>query len=223
MARKMNLMAAVFAGLMLAGARVQADVIAWGYENWLDADAGGQVDEWGTYNLNFSPGTSAGESIATGTIGSDNVFGKAYYVTGVGSSDVVSLYKYLYLETYDVQGNMKIALSGASDADFFDATPHVVSGDTGNPNVIFNPGPYVFDVSSWATSQNWSNVAVQLIAEGGTGNGFSVRRVFLADYNPLASQTPPPPAPNPVPEPATLLTLGLGLAGAVARKKLLAS
>jgi len=191
--------------IISAMAGTASATIIWGYETWNDTTpADGQVDEWGTYNLDFVPDnvSAAPESLAVATIGSDEVWGKAYYGSGVSSDDIIGQYHYLYLETYDIQGDMKIAVSGSGDADFFDATPHLVAGDTGDPSVIYNPGPYVFDLSTWSPGVTHDNVSIQMIAEGGESQGFTVNRVFLTDD---LGDT------GLIPEPSSVALLSLGL------------
>lgn len=188
--------------------------ILWGYETWSDTTpADGQVDEWGRYNVSFVPNAPypSGEQTATATILGGDVWGKTYYGTGASSTSIINTYRYFYIETYDIQGNMKLAVSGPFDADYYDFTSQVVSGDTGNPNVIYNPGPYVFDVSGWTPSSPVSDVFIHLIAEGGAGQGFEVNRLFFADDNPM----------NPIPEPTSLILLTSGLVGLgiVSRRK----
>jgi hypothetical protein len=156
--------------------------------------------------------SAAPESLGVATIQVAEVWGKAYYGTGVDVDTLVGQYSYLFVETYDIQGNMKLAISGASDQDFYDVTPNVVAGDTGDPNVIYNPGPYVFDVSGWGAT-NHPNVSMQLIAEGGSGQGFTVNRLFFTDD---LGDTPF----GEVPEPSTALFVSLGLVGGlIARKR----
>ena len=192
--------------------------ITWGYETWSDTTpADGHVDEWGRYQVDFVPGTQGGESIGITTIDTGKSWGKVYYGTGKSSTDIINTYHYLFLETYDIQGDAKVALSGDADADIYMAVPHMISwSGTTDPrdvtgNVIYNPGQYVMDVSGWAPGSTWSSTSFQLFAEGASGEGFKVRRVFLADENPLA----------PIPEPTSMLLLGSGLLGlfGISRKR----
>lgn len=204
----MNKLTAVLVAIFLISAPsvAHAYTVLWGYEAWLDTTpADGQVDEWGRYNVDFVPNAAypSGEQTATTSILAGDVWGKVYYGTGQSSADIINTYSYFYLETYDIQGNMKVAVSGDADADYYDFTSQVLSGDTGDPNVIYNPGPYVFDVSGWSPATSHSNVFVHLIAEGATGQGFEVNRLFFADDDAI----------NPIPEPTSLILLMSGLAG----------
>jgi hypothetical protein len=185
--------------------------IRWGFgDPWADTTpADGGPDGWGTFNLSFVniPPVS-GEDLAQGTVGALDVWGKTYYGTGVATSEL-AVNKFLYLETFDIQGDMKIEVSGAGDVDIFNLTTAMISysgvADPRNPagTVIFNPGQYVFDLTQWAPLAAHSNIQVQLVAQGGTGSSFTVNRVFISDINPLA----------PVPEMSSWLMLSIGLVG----------
>lgn len=165
-----------------------ADSIGWGYETWGNADTA--PEGWGTWNATFvSNGVGRdGQSTATVKVGGLDTWGKTYYFTGLSSKAVTGTFKYLYINTYDIQGDMKVAISGNSDADFYDVTPHLISGNIGDPlkKRAYIPGPYVFDMSGWKPSAACSNVVIQLIGEGGKGSSFKVNRVFMSDYNPMA-------------------------------------
>ena len=184
--------AVVFAFLVISPSLVYSGTILWGYEQW-KSDASGQVLEWQRYNMNFVPNTpkADGNQTATARILNEDKWGKVYYVTGKSSADIIKTYHYLYLNTYDVQGNMKVAVSGEDGSDYYEVTSYVISGNTGNPKVIYNPGPYVFDLSGWAPKTPQNNVVVQLIAEGGSQKGFEVNRVFISDYNPITQGKAP--------------------------------
>lgn len=203
------------AGLVLCGAVSAPATIIWGYETWSDVTpADGQVDEWTPgYNLSFVPDNSSfpGESLGVATIGSENPdWGKVWYGSGVSSASIIGQYHYLYVETYDIQGDMKVWLG--TDADHFDASANCILGNPGDPNVIYNPGPYVFDIASWAPAAPHDNTVVQMIGEGGTGQGFSVRRIFLTDN--LADT-----GFEAVPEPkTTAMMMGAGLILTLVRK-----
>lgn len=164
-----------------------ADSIKWECVTWGEEDAA--PEGWGTWNTTFiSNGVGRdGQSTATAKISDLDVWGKIYCFTGVSSADVTGSFKYLYINTYDIQGGMKVAISGANDADFYDLTPHLVSGKTGDPlkKRVYYPGPYVFDLSGWKPSSTHADVAIQLIGEGGQGKGFTVNRIFISDYNPM--------------------------------------
>lgn len=200
------LVLAIFAMTSPASAAVR-----WGFgDPWADTTpADGVPDGWGNYNLPFVNIPDVGtEDFAKGTVGAADVYGLTYYGTGVSTTEL-AVNKYLYLETSDIQGDMKIAVSGGSDADFFNLTTALVSfSGTTDPrdasgNVLFNPGQYVFDLTQWSPSAVQSNIFVQLIAEGGTGSSFTVNRIFISDTNPLAA----------VPEVSSWLMLSMGLVG----------
>lgn len=189
--RKGILFGALLAAISFAMTGTASATIAWGYETWSDTSpADGSVDEWGRFQLSFVPGTIPGESTAVANIDDGQAWGKSYYVTGTSTTDVVSQYRYLYIELYDVQGGFKLGLSGPSDADFFLASngANLVAsaGPTGAPansDSIFLPGQYVFDVSGWSPTPA-ANTVVQLIGEGDplvANQGFEVRRVFFTD------------------------------------------
>ena len=199
------------AGVLLAFMSEASAAIRWGYgDPWTDTTpADGSPDGWGTFNLSFvNVPDVGGEDLAKGTVGGANVYGLTYYGTGVATSEL-AVNKFLYLETFDIQGDMKIMVSGASDADLFNLTTALVSfsgaTDPRDPsgNVLFNPGQYVFDLTAWAPATAHPNIFVQMVAEGGTGSSFTVNRLFIADTNPLA----------PVPEASSLLMLSIGLIG----------
>ncbi len=182
----------VFAFLVIFPAVAHCNTILWGYEQW-KSDGSGQVFEWQRYNMNFVPNTpkADGNQTATARVLNEDTWGKVFYLTGKSSADIIKTYHYLYLNTYDIQGNMKVAVSGADGSDYYDVTPHVISGNTGNPKVIYNPGPYVFDLSGWQPKALQDNVVVQLIGEGGPQKGFEVNRIFIADYNPITQGKAP--------------------------------
>ncbi|MDP2943137.1 MAG: hypothetical protein Q8O36_06525 [Candidatus Omnitrophota bacterium] len=165
-----------------------AGTISWGYEDWGAANAA--PIGWGTWNATFvSNGFGQdGQSTATVTVGNLKPWGKVYYFTGLSSKAIPGSFKYLYINTYDIKGDMKVAISGPGDADFYDVTPHLVSGKTGDPlkKRIYYPGPYVFDLSGWKPLSTHTNAVIQLIGEGGKGKSFTVNRIFISDYNPMA-------------------------------------
>jgi len=207
--KKSILCGALLAVLTFAMTGPASAAIRWGYgDPWTDTTpADGSPDGWGTYNLSFlNIPDVGGENLAQGTVGGSDTYGLTYYGSGVATSEL-AVNRYLYLEVTDIQGDMKIAVSGPSDADFFNLTTALVSsaGPTGDPlgNVLFNPGQYVFDLTQWAPLASHSNIQVQLIAEGGAGASFTVNRVFISDINPLA----------PIPEVSSWLMLSIGLVG----------
>lgn len=179
MKSRMKVVAA--AALMALVAGQAMGTIIWGYETWTDR-GDGQVSDWGTYNLSMVPDNVSGapESLGVATILAGDTWGVAYYGTGVTSAQIPT-YRYLYIETYDVQGNMRLQIAGAGDADNYDVTSFAVAGDPGHPNVIYNPGAYVFDMAGWAPGSSHDNVSIKLVAEGGEGNGFTVNRMFFTD------------------------------------------
>lgn len=194
--------------------------IGWGYESWVDGTlqppADGSVDEWGRFQLSFVPGTRPGESTGVANIDDGQNYGKIYYGTGLTSAQVTGQFRYLYCEMFDVQGDFKMALSGPGDTDFFMASQGAnlvaSSGPTGAPptgDFVFNPGAYVFDVSSWAPGTPVGNVSVQFFGEGDpnvANQGFEIRRVFFTDdLNSISGVT------LLVPEPSTLAMLATGL------------
>jgi len=195
--------------------------IGWGYETWVDGPlqppADGQVDEWGRFQLSFTPGTRPGESTGVANIDNGQGYGKVYYGTGLTSAQVTSQFRYLYVEMFDVQGDFKLALSGPGDADFFMASQGSLlvasAGPTGAPpsgDFVFNPGAYVFDVASWTPSAAVANVSIQIFGEGDpliANQGFEVRRVFFTDN--LSEIT----GVTPVPEFSSIAMLATGLVG----------
>ncbi|OQA29662.1 MAG: hypothetical protein BWY59_00153 [Verrucomicrobia bacterium ADurb.Bin345] len=206
-------MTMIVAALAMGVAGQVSGTIIWGYETWTDR-GDGQVAEWGTYNLSVTPDNVSAlpESLAVATIQSGDTWGVMYYGTGV-SSEQIPTYRYLYIETYDIQGNMLLQIAGPADADNYNVTPFCVAGDPGNPNVIYNPGPYVFDMSGWAPASSYENVSIKLVAEGGEGAGFTVNRLFFTDD--LADT-----GFEVIPEPSTTaLMIGAGLSLFLVSKK----
>lgn len=185
----MKIVVAVIVSLFIAffPALSYADSIGWGYEDWGAANAA--PIGWGTWNTTFvSNGFGQdGQSTATVTVGNIKPWGKVFYFTGVSSKAIAGSFKYLYINTYDIKGDIQVAISGPSDADFYDVTPHLVSGKTGDPlkKRVYYPGPYVFDLSGWKPLRTHANVSIQLIGEGGKGKSFTINRIFISDYNPM--------------------------------------
>jgi len=194
-----------------------ADDRIWGFETWDDnvdngtllPPADGQVDEWGRFQLDFIPSGTPAEPTATANLNDPANWGKAFYITGATSTQVTTTHRFLDVEIYDIQGAVKIAISGPSDANYLEITPFLAGslGPTGDPTGqrLFNPGRYVFDMSSWDDGAGFANTVVQLVGEGNAslGEGFEVRRIFITDENLLA----------PVPEASSWLMLGIGMIG----------
>lgn len=214
----------VLATALTAFAPRASATIGWGYETWVDGviqtPADGQVDEWGRFQLSFTPGTRPGESTGVANIDNGQGYGKIYYGTGLSSAQITSQYRYLYVEMYDIQGDIKVAISGDADADLLMASQSSLligsAGPTGAPpgsDFIYNPGPYVFDVSSWNPASTIGNVTVQIFGEGDPGvadQGFEIRRLFFTDdLGEINGVTF-------VPETSGLALLGTGIVGIAA-------
>src|SRR5947209_2010006 len=111
--KKSILMGALLVVAVFAMTGQASAAIRWGYgDPWTDTTpADGHPDGWGTFNLSFdNVAPVGGEDLAKGTVGNlaGTPYGLTYYGTGVATSEL-AVNKYLYLETFDIQGDMKIA------------------------------------------------------------------------------------------------------------------
>jgi hypothetical protein len=191
-----------------------ADVL-WGYEDFVDNDSNGKVDEWGVYNIDFVPLTDGDQNLGFGTISNETTWGKVYYGTGASSDDMINQYQYLYMQTYSISGNIRVALSGPADADYYEVSPHALEGDTGDPNVVTLPGHYIFDISGWSPAETHDNVSMQIVAEGGEGESFQVNRIRIQDDY----EDTPWAASVPEPNSAVLILCGLAAFAKLARRR----
>jgi len=144
------------------------------------------------------------------TIDPGEVWGVTYY--GIGhSSDEVLAHPHFFTELMYVTGNVKLAISGPNNEDYweFQGEDQLMEGNPGDPNgeVIFLPGPYMFDLSSWpgVDPGEHTEVYVQIVTEGDMENaGFAINRVRIQDdYTDTPWDT--------IPEPGTVAFLSMGL------------